>query len=117
MYTKTITSTSNPLHKLIELIWYILYIIEVILTFRFIFELLNANGGAAFTNFVYNISYPFVYPFINVISPTQIDQFTISWNTLLAMTVYSILAWIIIQLILLIKPTTHVKVIEEKINL
>lgn len=98
---------SRPLYKLTQIVWYILYIIEVILFFRFFLELINANKGAGFTEFVYNLSQPFIAPFIAVLNPEHLNQYVISWNTLLAMLVYWFIAWIIIGLLLLVRPVNH----------
>jgi len=99
-------TNTSILYKFSEIIWYLLYILQVVLVFRFLLVLLNANRGASFTNFVFSISDPFVAPFANVIPASYIGPYTFSWNILLALAVYSIIAWIIVRLLLIAKPTS-----------
>lgn len=79
---------------LTNLIWFISGVILVVLAFRFVFALLGANPANGFADFVYDISYPLVAPFFGLFSYDY--QYGISkfeTYTLVAMMVYSVIAW------------------------
>lgn len=88
-----------------QIIWYILGVVEVLLAFRFVLRFLGANPDTGFTSFIYNLSAPFALPFRGVIRATQVGNSTIEWSTLIAMIVYLIIAYGLVKLFQLIKPT------------
>lgn len=92
------SSTTKPLYRGTQIIWYILGILEVIMGFRLILKLLAANPTAGFSSFIYNISYPFIAPFTTVFHVSQIAGNIFEWTTLLAMLVYGLIAWGIVKL-------------------
>lgn len=75
-----------------QAIWYLLYIIEALLLFRFVLKLLVANPGAAFTQLIYGLSGIFVAPFQYVFNANTAGAVVFEWSTLLAMVVYYLLA-------------------------
>ena len=66
-YATTRYYDARPAYRGAQIVWYIANIIEIILLLRFFLRLVGANTGAAFTQFVYNISAPFMAPFQNII--------------------------------------------------
>ncbi len=97
------TSTSTkPIYRGTQVVWYILGIIEALLAFRFILKLLGANPAAGFSRFIYEVTYIFATPFLAVFRNTRIVEGSVfEWTTLLAMLVYWILAIGIIKLFLM----------------
>ena len=63
MQTSYNSSNTKGLYKGVQIVWYVLGLIEAILAFRFILKLLGANPVAGFTNFIYSLSYVFTAPF------------------------------------------------------
>jgi hypothetical protein len=59
---------------------------------------MSANPTAGFSSFIYNVSYPLATPFLNVFRITRIEGSIFEWTTLLAMVVYYIIAWGIVEL-------------------
>jgi hypothetical protein len=104
----------RPLYRGTQIAWYIFYVIEALLLFRFLLKLLAANSGAGFTDFIYTVSYPFVAPFLLVFRASTAGGSVVEWSTLLAMLVYWVLVWGIIRLIVMGKPVTPV---EAKVKL
>ncbi len=101
------SSSTKPLYRGIQVVWYILGIIEVLLAFRFILKLLGANPAAGFTSFIYKVTYIFANPFLSVFQNTRIVTGSIfEWTTLLAMIVYWIIAVGIINLFLMGKTVS-----------
>jgi hypothetical protein len=101
------SSSAKPLYRGTQIVWYLLYLIEVLLAFRFFLRLTEANPGAGFTSFIYDYSYPLVSPFLNVFRISTSDNRVFEWPTLLAMLVYWIIAYAIIRLILMGQPVTN----------
>jgi hypothetical protein len=100
------SSTTKPLYRGTQIVWYVLGLLEVLLAFRFILKLLAANPGAGFSNFIYNFSYPFVAPFHSVFHVSQIEGNVSEWTTLLAMLVYWLIAWGIVKLFFMSKTVS-----------
>jgi uncharacterized protein YggT (Ycf19 family) len=83
-----------------RVIWAVLWIVDVILSLRFILRLIAANPGAGFTRFIYNVSAPLLSPFANVVRSARLDNGGMfEWSTLIAMIVYWLIAWAIVRLI------------------
>lgn len=102
--------------KATRIIWYLFYILEALLAFRFILKLLGANAGAGFTEFIYTLSSVPLAPFRFVFSNNAVGGSVIEWSTLLAMAVYWALAWGVVKLILLSRTvdTNRAEVAIEK---
>ena len=112
--------STKPLYRGTQIVWYVLGLIEILLAFRFVLKLLAANGGAGFTQFIYGITYIFSQPFLNVFRISQVSGSVVEWTTLLAMFVYWVLAYGIINLFLMGKtvstPEAAVKLQKEESN-
>lgn len=108
--------TVKPLYRSTQIIWYVFYIIQIILLMRVLVRLIGANTGAPFTRFVYDISQPFMEPFQSMVSVTRFDGGILDWNILIAMLVYWLVSWIIIELIQMARPVSvseaHRKLIQ-----
>lgn len=90
--------STRPLYRGTQVVWYLLGILEVLLAFRFLLRLFGANPAAGFTNFIYDLSYPFAAPFLNVFRITRVEGSVVEWTTLLAMVVYWLIAWAIVKM-------------------
>lgn len=100
-------SKVRPLYRGTQIVWYIFYVIETILLFRFLLKLIGANTGAVFTEIIYGASYPFAAPFLYVVRSTQVSGSVFEWTTLLAMLVYWVVAWGIVRLFVMGKPVSR----------
>jgi len=101
-----VSPRTKPLYRGTQIVWYILGILEIILVFRFLLKLFGANSAAGFTSFIYNLSYPFAAPFLNVFRVSRVEGSVFEWTTLLAMLVYWIVAWGIIKLFVMGKDVS-----------
>ncbi len=85
--------------KAVNIVYYIAGVIEVLLVLRFLFRLFAANPNSGFVVFVDSVSAPFMAPF-NMIFPTSaVGKGGFEWPILLAMAIYLIIAFGIVQLI------------------
>jgi uncharacterized protein YggT (Ycf19 family) len=98
--------TTKPLYRGTQIVWYILALLEIVLAFRFVLKLLAANPSAGFSSFIYNVSYPFAAPFLNVFKMTKVEGSIFEWTTLLAMVVYYLIAWGIVRLFFMSKSVS-----------
>jgi len=97
--------TKKAIFRSYQVIWYILGVIEVLLAFRVVLKLLGANAFSGFTNFIYAISGPFALPFAGILRTSTSSDLVFEWSTLIAMAVYAIVAYGIVALFQLVKPT------------
>ncbi len=88
-------------------VWYVLGAVEALLAFRFLLQMLGANSGAAFTQFIYAASQIFVVPFQFVFGTPAIGASAFEFSTLLAMVVYYLIALGVIKLMLMNRPITR----------
>lgn len=101
-----LSTTTRPLYRGTQIVWYILGLVEVLLAFRFVLKLLGANPEAGFSSFIYGVTYVFASPFIAVFNATYAMGSVFEWTTLLAMAVYYIIAWGIVKLLIMGKPVS-----------
>ncbi len=108
--------TKKTLFRAYQIVWYLLGFIEIVLAFRFVLRLLGANPDAGFTKLVYGISTPFAGPFLGIFrsSTTKGVETTsyFEWSTLIAAIVFAVVAWGIVKIFKLGKPTNPTEVTE-----
>lgn len=100
------SSTTKPLYKGTQIVWYVLGVIETLLALRFVLKLMGANPEAGFSAFVYATTNIFAAPFLSVFRVTTIEGSIFEWTTLLAMLIYWIVAIGIIKLFLMSKTVS-----------
>lgn len=107
--------TKKVIFRSYQVIWYILGVIEVLLVFRVVLKFLGANAFSGFTNFIYAISGLFTLPFAGILGTSASSNLIFEWSTLIAMAVYAIVAYGIVALFQLIKPTNPEEV-EQSVD-
>ena len=107
------SSSTKPLYRGTQVVWYILGVIEVLLAFRFVLKLLAANPAAGFSSFIYGVTYVFAAPFLSVFRQSQVAGSILEWTTLLAMFVYFVIAWGIIKLFFMSKTVSTPEAAEK----
>lgn len=99
--TSTASSEENRL-TVVNGIWLLFGVLEVLLGFRFILKLLGANPNSGFTDFIYSVSGPLTAPFRGIFStPTAEGDITTAvfeTSTLVAMVVYLLITLGIVKL-------------------
>ncbi len=86
--------------KAVHVIYYIAAVLEVLLVFRFVFHLFGANPEAGFVVFIETLSAIFMAPF-TLIFPSSAAGTTgyFEWPVLVAMVVYALVAYGLVELI------------------
>lgn len=100
------SSTTKPLFRGTQIVWYVLSLLEVLLGFRFVLKLMGANPEAGFSSFVYALTWPFTAPFLAVFPRTVVQGSIFEWTTLLAMLVYWMIALAIVRLFAMSKTVS-----------
>ncbi len=82
-----------------RVVWYIVGFIIVLLVLRLVLQLLGANAGNGFVDFIYALSGVFAAPFFGMFSYTPsygVSYFEVS--TLVAILIYALVGWGIAKL-------------------
>lgn len=83
-----------------KVIYMILLGIETLVGIRFVFKLIGANEGNAIVNLVYQFSAVFIAPFRGIIDGDfYIGRFFVDVDALVALVVYMIVAFVVIEVI------------------
>lgn len=109
---KTYT-TKKAIFRVYQIIWYILGVIEVLLIFRIVLKMLDANPGSGFTNLIYTLSDPLAVPFRGIFQTAVVQGSVFEWSTIIAGVVYAVVAWGLVQLFQLVKPTNPQEVSQK----
>lgn len=91
-----------------RIIWFIAGFISVIVALRFIFLLLGANQGAAFTDFIYSLSGVFVAPFVGIFGEPVYGTSVFEMSSLLAIIIYLLIAWGLAKLVTIARPKEEI---------
>lgn len=86
-----------------RVVYYIFGILEVLLAFRLVFKLAGASQGSYFVSFIYTITRIFILPFEGIfrrgVSQGVETTSVLEPSTIVALIVYTLLAWGIVKLI------------------
>lgn len=105
-HPRTTYEKKKVIFRTYQIIWFILGIVEILLTFRVLLKFIGANAASGFAYLIYALSDPFALPFLGVLGTTSTDRSVLEWSTLIAMVVYLIIAYGVVELIKIVKPTT-----------
>jgi hypothetical protein len=107
------SSSTKPLYRGTQIVWFLLGLLEALLAFRFVLKLMGANPTAGFTSFIYAVTWPFAAPFLTVFKMTTVQGSIFEWTTLLAMLVYWLIAAGIVRLLLMSKTVSTPEAAEK----
>lgn len=92
-----------------RIVYYVAGVIITLLILRVILLLLGANQGSPFVDFLYGLSGAFAWPFFGVFNyQPSYGQSTFELSSIVAIVVYSLLAFGIVKLLTLAKPSNDV---------
>lgn len=108
--TKNDYETKKVIFRSYQIVWYIVGLIEVLLGFRVVLLLFGADSNSGFANLIYSMSDPLASPFAGIFGVTRTSGAVFEWSTLIAMMVYAIVAYGIVAIFQLVKPTNRTEV-------
>lgn len=88
-----------PPYRVVELIWFLAGLIDVVIGLRFLFKLFGAFTGSPFVELVYGVSAPLVAPFRDIFPVTGQGAFIFEPASLVAMVIYPLAALGLVTLI------------------
>ncbi len=96
-----IARRSNTYKWIVNSIFWLVGMLEILLTTRFLLRLFGANPDNEFAQIISNLSAPFIAPFSTLfISPTANKGINIfDLNVMVAIVVYAILSYLIVSLV------------------
>jgi YggT family protein len=98
--TRDVAAERRQSNELMNQILYtLLGILEIGLGLRLILKLIAANAASGFADFIYGITGPFIAPFAGLVGTPSAGGSILEITTLIAMAVYALLVWIIIQVL------------------
>lgn len=82
-------------------IYFLVGALEILLFLRFLLRFTGANPQSEFTQFIYNLSAPFMAPFSTLFaSPASSNGANIfDFNILIAIVIYSLAGWLCVRLV------------------
>ena len=105
--------TKKAIFRTYQIIWFILGTIEVLLVFRIFLKMLGANAYSGFTNMIYSVTDPLAMPFYGVFGVSVTESSVFEWSTIVAGLFYAVLAYGLIHLLQIIKPTNPTEVAQN----
>lgn len=96
-----------------QVIWYILVFIEVLIVFRFVFKMIQANAYSGFVSLIYNMTSLLVLPFQGIVPSAVTGASVIEWASIFAAIVYFLIASGLVYILQLVKPVTPREVEEH----
>ena len=90
------------LYKAEQVVWLIFGIIEILIGLRVFLKIIGANPANGFAHFIYGVSALFLGPFFGLTSSPSSGRMVLEVPSLIAMIVYVLVAWGIIQVLRLI---------------
>ena len=98
--------------RAIQIIWWVVGFIEVLIAIRFVLKLFGANP-APFVRFMYDVTWPLVAPFHGIFNTAQEGKSILEPESLVAMAIYALIGWGIVSLIrLLSRPRSTTTVVD-----
>jgi hypothetical protein len=94
------------------MVYFVTSAIAVLLAFRFVLLLLDADPNAGFTELIYGLSAPFMAPFFAVFGTTTVEGVVFEWSALLAIAVYAIVGAGIVALVHAVTPRASAGTVE-----
>jgi uncharacterized protein YggT (Ycf19 family) len=93
------TEGASPAFSLAWIIYVLLGAVEALIAIRVVLKALAANTGVPFTDFVYQVTNPLVWPFQGIFATRVAGNGSVfEFSSLVAIAVYALLAWVVVRL-------------------
>jgi hypothetical protein len=112
--SKVHTEVRRPIEAVMSRVaWFVFGAIEVLIAVRFAFRLLGANAEAGFVKAVYSVSDVFMAPFSTIFGTQRISGATFEWSALVAIAIYALVGWGVVELIGAVSPRRNAETVER----
>jgi uncharacterized protein YggT (Ycf19 family) len=90
---------ADPAFRVVQLVWFLLALVEGIMGLRVVFRAAAANAEVGFVAFINAISAPLVAPFRGITPDYVTRHSVVEISTLIGMLVYLIAAYLVVKLV------------------
>lgn len=94
----------------------ILGILEIGLGLRFVLKLIAANASSGFADFIYGVTKPLTAPFAGLVGTPASGGVVLEITTLIAMAVYALFVWILLQLIAIVMARSSARTVSRSVR-
>lgn len=112
-HPQQVFETKKAIFRSYQVIWYLLGVVESLLAFRFVLKFIGASPASGFASLIYSLSAPLAVPFLGVVAPSVTGTNVFEWSTIIAIIVYFLIAYGVVELFQFIKPVTPEEVERE----
>ena len=103
--------------RLARLIWLLAGILIVLIGIRAGLKLIDANPASGFAAFVYGVTAPFLAPFMGLTaSPATGTGGYLEIPAVIAMFVYALVAWVIVELVTIVLAPGRRKMVQRSVD-
>jgi len=99
---RQLTDRQIILRKTTRFIWWATGIVEGLIGLRIVLRMMAANPGNPFASFVYAITNLFLWPFQTLVANPSSDGIVLEISSVIAMMVYLVFAWVLVELLWLL---------------
>src|SRR5688500_19004581 len=85
-----------------DMIYYVLWMIEIVLFLRFLLKLLGANPANEFIAFLYSLAGVLMGPFLDIFGVSSVNNMVLEPSVLVAMVFYAIVAYVLVAFVRLL---------------
>src|SRR5215207_1147448 len=86
---------NSTVARIVNIVYFLFGVVELLLLFRLILQLMGADPASGFANFIYALSYPFVALFANILQNPAVG----TTGVLEITTIIAMLAWAVVALL------------------
>jgi hypothetical protein len=97
-----VPSKTRVLNKAIQFVWLTAGVLQGLIGIRILLKLMAANPESGFARFVYGTTDLFLHPFMNLTVNPAVNGVVLEISSLIAMLVYALFFWLVVQLIWLL---------------
>lgn len=104
-------------YRVTQLVWLLFGGVNGLIGIRIILKLIAANPNNAFAAFVYKLTNVFLWPFVGITGVPSFRNHVLEIHSIIAMIVYTLLAWGIVSLIEVVfyrLPSRHITVYDRE---
>ena len=99
--------------RAIQVVWWIVGLIDALIAIRFLLKMFGANTGSAFVAFMYALTDPLVAPFHGIFNTAAAGRSVFEPESIVAIIIYTLIGWGIVSLIrLLARNRTTTTVVD-----
>lgn len=104
----------DAFYRLQQAIWLIFGFFDGLIAIRFVLRLFGANPAAGFAQFIYGLTAPLLSPFVGLFPSPRFVGSVLEVTSIVAMVVYILLAWLLIQLLSLFFRESRTGVVTRR---